>query len=177
MQIKLTCKEIKEYAAEYDKRGLYPDENVKRCMRGVLKRGYMTYANLMNVAAWKNPNSPYYLKENPPEDVKSFTGFALTTKRAFIRVHWLQMLEGVDWEITSTILHFARYSEGYPILDNRTMNTVRDREKTKEVSENYSYEEWEEFTNVCRQKAKKCNVPMRTLDKALWMYDKCGMNE
>jgi hypothetical protein len=66
--------------------------------------------------------------------------------------------------MASVILHFA-FPKEYPILDVRAMNTVGG-------STLYNFERWMSYVGLCRDTARKHDVSLRTLDKALWAADK-----
>lgn len=38
----------------------------------------------------------------------------------------------------------------------------------------YNFDKWVEYVDLCRETASKYGVDLRTLDKALWSYDKAA---
>lgn len=66
--------------------------------------------------------------------------------------------------MASVILHFA-FPDQYPILDVRAMNSVG-------ASKHYTLAKWTQYSELCRDAAAEHGVSLRTLDKALWAYDK-----
>jgi hypothetical protein len=66
--------------------------------------------------------------------------------------------------MASVFLHFA-FSDTYPILDVRAMNSVGG-------STLYTFERWVKYVDLCRTTAATHGITIRTLDKALWAFDK-----
>lgn len=92
------------------------------------------------------------------------TAVAFSTTNERLRIGALLSLAGVEWPMASVILHFA-FPDHYPILDVRAMNSVGG-------STIYNFDRWLNFVRICRDKREEYAVPMRTLDKALWGFDK-----
>jgi hypothetical protein len=129
-------------------------------------RGHMAQDDLIAVAAWKwrGGRTRRLCADNTKAEVVeiSSASFAATSER--LRIGVLLALRGVQWPMASVILHFA-FPDRYPILDVRAMKSVGG-------STHYTFEKWSEYADLCRKAAAKYDVSMRTLDKALWAYDK-----
>ncbi len=130
------------------------------------KRGHMTRDDLFAVAEWKwrGGRTRQLCADNTEPEVIEITtsSFRATSER--LRIGALLSLRGVQWPMASVILHFI-FPDRYPILDVRAMNTVGG-------SPPYTYEKWVEYVDLCRRTATQHGVTMRTLDKALWAFDK-----
>jgi hypothetical protein len=61
-------------------------------------------------------------------------------------------------------LHFG-HTDQYPILDYRALWSL-----AVDPPPPYSFSIWWRYVEFCRTLAKKCDVSVRTLDKALWQY-------
>ena len=137
-------------------------------------RRFIIHDELITLIEWKAVRVIGRVKENSEEDVK------LASRLAFqddLQGAWklgvLSLLYGVRWPVASCILHFAYDGDysggktpkhgGYPILDVRAMDAVGG-------DQNYTPEKWDEYVNICRKAAKRYQVSMRTLDRALWEY-------
>ena len=159
-----SAKAIREYAKEYkyDARGFDPEAHVRQAVQ----RGYMTPADLDQVAGWKwrGSRTRDLCCGNSPEDIKEISQTAFSTKSERLKIGALLSLAGVGWPTASVILHFAYDPKRYPILDVRAMNAVGG-------TANYNFTRWMEYVDLCQSTAKQHNINLRTLDKALWV---CG---
>ena len=149
------------------------DDKLRAPMDEAALRGHMTRNDLIAVAKWKWRGGAVQklCRENSEEDVKEITAVSFAAKSELLRIGVLLALRGVQWPMASVILHFAfsaftdKGVRGYPVLDVRAMNTVGG-------TKNYTLEKWLQYVELCRTAAKKFDVDMRALDKALWAFDK-----
>lgn len=163
MQINLTRDQILEHAGHY----VYDEDDVLGAqMEAAAQRGYMTQGDLIAVAKWKwrGGRTRQLCGQNTEAEVKEITAVSFAAGSERLRIGVLLALRGVQWPMASVILHFA-FPDRYPILDVRAMNTVGG-------STLYTFERWLEYLELCRATAKTHDITMRTLDKALWAFDK-----
>jgi hypothetical protein len=127
-------------------------------------RGHMTKAELRRVARWKWRGGAVVrlVNLNTAAEVREITAASFGAKSEKLRVGALLSITGVGWPMASVILHFA-FRRRYPILDRRAMKAVGG-------STHYTFDLWEEYSDLCRRAAKRLGVSMRTLDRALWIY-------
>ena len=129
---------------------------------------------LIDVAKWVRRPSAGRVKKNKCEsDVREITGRAL--KSQSVHVQWSVLtdkkvektLYGIGPSIASAILHWF-HKEPYP------MNTKPARWSlcVGEDKDYSSFEFWHEYVSVCRNLAHRNSVDMRTLDRALWEYER-----
>lgn len=163
-RLKFRISDIKKIASRYG----YPGNEVEILdMRsGVIQRGYLTKSELEKTARWKAPRSAGHVQKNEEEYVQEITNFAFATHCERARIESLTLLDGVSWPTATTILHMF-HSQPYPILDFRALWSASIEKPTK-----YNFDFWESFFVFCRSVARKANVDMRTLDKAMWQYSK-----
>lgn len=128
--------------------------------------GFLTKPDLMRLGCWKAPRIRPYLDRNKPAVVSEITRFALSSPIEEVRIRVLQSLDGVGWPMASVILHFC-HPDPYPILDYRALWSL-----SVEVPKQYDFPFWWEYTQCCRGLARKGNLCMRVLDRALWQYSK-----
>jgi len=133
-------------------------------MKKAVARGYMTLCDLIAVVKWKSPRVLHHCYNNSEDEVKEITKVSFATKSERERIKVLLNLHGVSWPMASVILHFS-FPEDYPILDVRVMETVGG-------SKPYTFDKWREYTELCRSTAKIHGITIRTVDKALWQYNK-----
>ena len=163
MQINLTRDQILEYAGKY----VYDADDVLGArMEAAARRGYMTRDDLIAVARWKwrGGRTRQLCGKNTQAEVEEITRVSFAAESERLRIGSLLALRGVQWPMASVILHFA-FPDKYPILDVRAMNTVGG-------STLYTFEKWLEYLQLCRATAERYDITMRTLDKALWAFDK-----
>ena len=163
MQINFTREQILEYAARY----VYDEDDVLGArMEDAAQRGYMTRDDLIAVAKWKwrGGRTRQLCGQNTEAEVEEITAVSFAAGSERLRIGTLLALRGVQWPMASVILHFA-FPDRYPILDVRAMNTVGGLTL-------YTFERWLEYLELCRATAKTHGITMRTLDKALWAFDK-----
>lgn len=169
MQIALSLNQIVELAAAYDvsRANSTELENVViRRMQVAAARGYMEPDDLTKLAEWKwqGNRTRKLCALNDNDELKEVTATSFGAKSERLKIVALTALQGVGWPMASAILHFAFVDE-YPILDVRAMKTVGG-------STIYTFEKWDTYTRLCREKAAELGVSMRTLDKALWQANK-----
>ena len=164
MQITLTKDEVLHYASLYDKHRY--DDDIEAVMADAAARGFMDLTDLVTVARWKwqGGRTAQLVKRNSDADVREITAVAFSTTNERLRIGALLSLAGVEWPMASVILHFA-FPNHYPILDVRAMNSVGG-------SIIYNFDRWINFVRICRDKRDEYAVTMRSLDKALWRFDK-----
>ena len=133
----------------------------------VLRRGYLTRAELHKVAYWKTRNifgRADLTLENSDNFIKEITTQAFTSTDNWEKLISLTRLEGIREPVASAILHL--YDKGqYPILDIHALWSVG-----LDWKKRTSYPFWPEYVQFCRDIANRNNVSMRELDRALWKY-------
>ena len=172
MRLNLTKEEILKANADYDawlktQPPYQQDENIFKIMSQAKKRGYMTKDDLVKVAEWKAIRNRGNCKRNSDTIIKQMTEIAFAPDcDEEVRITVLQSINGVSWAMASVILHFA-FPEEYPLLDIRAMTTIGGV-----TNRTYNFDIWWNYTLFCRKEAKKHNITLRELDRALWMIDR-----
>ena len=159
---------IQHWANKYKYR---EEEKVSRLVKKVQPQKYLTKSDLQIVGDWKSYRSAWHIDKNEKAFVIKVTQFALSTTCDRAAIESLTILDGVGMPTASVILHFFHERGDYPILDFRALWSVS---MYKGQNYNYKYYEWSKYVKFCRDKAKKANVSMRVLDRALWQYSKCN---
>ena len=164
MKLRFKEPEIRQIAERYE----YPHEETEllNLRKVVLSKGFLSKELLSKVAKWKAPRSAGHVVKNSDKYVKEITAFAFNAKNERSRIETLTILDGVSWPTASVILHLF-HNEKYPILDFRALWSV-----TMGVPTQYSFPFWWPYVEFCRGIAKRNNVDMRTLDRAMWQYSK-----
>jgi thermostable 8-oxoguanine DNA glycosylase len=139
------------------------DEELKEPRRA----GYLDASIFMKIARWKSTRpTPLYAKNSATEiEAATASGFAATTDREAIES--LTQLHGIGLRTATALLHWMRPNQ-FPILDFRVVAALHQNEpKDWEDVDSYS-----KIADVIRQRANELDMDLRTLDRALWTWDK-----
>jgi hypothetical protein len=166
--MKLDKQTIIKYAEKYDQRFLKTKEaeienEVKSWLR---KNRYLDKENFIKLCLWKSPRPKKSYENNSEELIKELTAFSLQTKSEEAGIKALTCLSGVSFPVATTILHFA-FPNKYSIMDFRAIWSLG-----WEQPKQYTFEFWEKYYKEIQKLSKKFNLPVRTIDKALWQYSK-----
>jgi len=127
-------------------------------------RGYLTRSEFLTLCRWKSPRTQPRCEENAEDFVTEITRTAFSATHERIRIEMLTLLRGVAWPTASVLLHFACL-DPYPIVDFRTLWSLGIKAPPE-----IDFPQWWAYTVYCRALAKRNNVSMRILDRALWQY-------
>jgi hypothetical protein len=156
---------IRALAGRYD----YPGEAelIREVARPAKTNRYFTAEQFVRLVAWKTGGRavPLFLA-NSPDELEAATRVALDPATPEpLRAGVLVALSGVGYPVASCVLHFA-HRDPYPILDRRALQSLGYQTKRTVYSEAF----WQDYIAECRRLAREHNVPMRTLDRALWRW-------
>lgn len=163
-KLRFSESDIANIAARYET----PDKEkrLQALKPNIKKRGFLKKSELEILAEWKAPRSAGHVAKNPAEYVEDVTKFALSANTERARIETLTVLDGVAWPSASVILHFF-HDNKYPILDFRALWSLSiDKPKF------YTFDFWVDYAEICREIARRNQITMRTLDRALWHYSK-----
>jgi hypothetical protein len=130
------------------------------------ERGYLTQSDFLKTCEWKTPRSKSRCAKNTADLIREITQISFSASQEQLRIQVLTLLFGVGFPTASVILHFCSGKQ-YPILDFRALWSLN--------IEKYKVDDfalWWSYTEHCRTLAKRNNISMRTLDRALWQYSK-----
>lgn len=144
-------------------------ENVRSRQTDETPGGYLLKAELKEMGQWKSHYLPSKIDENSPERIKDVTGEAFGLDDDWEKLEKITEIYGVAESVASVILHLYD-REKYPILDKNALRSIGIN--YREV--NYDEPFWRQYVTLCRAKAMRYNVSMRTLDRALWKYSASG---
>ena len=175
-----TKQEIQGWAKRYTEDQTGAQKLVEKYLIGLKKtvrerktrrtpNGYLRYNELYDLVYWKLKRSRW-INKNPDYSVTHVTRQAFHLDDDSEKLNKLTDLYGVGQSVASAILHFCDQKE-YPILDQHSLRSLT-------IDEEYiygpEYSFWQEYVNFCRTEAKRYNVSMRTLDRALWKFSEVG---
>jgi hypothetical protein len=129
-------------------------------------RGHYRRSEFLMVCAWKTPRSGPRVAANGPAAIRATTRRALADPDEAARMEALLSLQGVGVPTASTLLYFA-FPALYPILDVRALESLGVKPRSQ-----YPVSFWLGYLEACRKLAVRCQVSIRTLDKALWQWSK-----
>ena len=159
------------YTEEQSEKRQRQEAEVIKIKCSVADEGYLTKCELLKMARWKDPQfaRSNIKKGNLPERIKAVTRDAFRPGDDWEKLEKLTDIVGVGESIASAILHL--YDEGdYPIFDPHALYSIRINKKEVEYDELF----WEEYVKLCREKAERHGVCMRTLDRALYKFSQSG---
>jgi hypothetical protein len=157
--------DVAKWAARFPNNGS-GDDGPDAIRRLVLARGYLTRSEFLTICVWKSARSKPTCRRNSAHRVETLTRAALATPDEELKISLLRLLDGVEWPTASTILHFCD-ARPYPILDYRAVWSLGLARRP-----HYTIEFWLAYLAFTRDLAVRVNLPIRTVDKALWQYSK-----
>ncbi len=131
------------------------------------KQGFLSKELFIRVARWKSVRNTSRYQSNSIESVRAATAKAFTAANDTSALAALMQLQGVALRTASAILHWMRPDQ-FPVLDVRVVAVLG-------LAESASYEDFEFYSLVAsgvRDLARKCDVDLRIMDRALWAWDK-----
>ena len=136
--------------------------------------GYLLKDELQEMGKWKHRALPSHIDKNPPGHVEKITAEAFSPGDDWEKLNKLISyyggLDGVRESVASVILHLYDPNK-YPILDEHALRSVGIKEK---YVHGPKYPFWQEYVDLCLAEAERYDVPMRTLDRALYKYSEGG---
>lgn len=149
---------------------------MKKLQPIVKQRGYLTPDDLLALSNWKlrGDRAAHHIKKNEKYEsgyIKDMTRLAFSAETELGSVSCLCCLDGVRLPTASAILHWfhpkKRNEDDYPIWDPRATCSVAYNESDYK---NW-FEAWEAYVLLTRKHARAYDIDMRTLDRALYMYN------
>ncbi len=164
---------IEKWANEYNKvheeNNKLEDKIIKQLESNSSPPDYLTTADLIDITEWKSPRTVGHVKKNDDKYVKAVTKVSLeahsSNERLMLDV--LTLLHGVQIRVASAILYFC-FPEEYTTMDRRAWKALKDLRILK-VDIKDDFEHWKMYNKACLKTAKDNIVPLRELDKALWV--------
>jgi len=147
----------------------YHDSNEPKAVKvsaQARKQGYLDRSQFLTLCNWKSPRILHHAVKNTDEEIREITSLALRSSSERIRIGSLRILQGVDWPMSSVLLHFC-HTAPYPILDFRALWSLG---FTKIPAHSFSV--WCRYVDTCRKLSDQNKIDMRALDRALWQYSK-----
>ena len=167
MAMNITKKSIVKYAGAYEDSYQEKNRRVEREMKAVLcRRKLLTTEQLKRIGVWKSPRIERHYQNHTEEPVREITGFSFATSSEEARMLCLISLSGVNFPVASAILHFA-FPEKYPIMDFRVIRSLGWQQPSK-----YDFRFWQRYCKKIATLSRRLCLPIRTVEKALWKYDK-----
>jgi len=153
------------YTSQYSEQGRLVEEEMKKLLQ---KQRYLTRKELIKIGHWKSPRPGrhYESEENDDLLVKEVTQFSFHTRSGIAQIKSLLILKGVSWPLASVILHFA-FPTKYPIMDFRVVWSLGWQQPPS-----YNFRFWVMYCDRVSSISRKYNLPIRTVEKALWKYSK-----
>lgn len=166
-----TRQNVLNYAEMYDLHYRGAEKEIEDRMKSLLERQrYLHATDLVSIGRWKSPRPLRYYRENDDSSVKQATQLSFSSTDQRQRIESLLRskggLRGVGYPVASTILHFA-FPSTYPIMDFRVIESLG-----WQVPSSYTFKFWQRYCREVQKIAGEYDLPIRTVEKALWMYSK-----
>lgn len=166
---------IEDWTGRYDESNKKENFLEKEIFESISKIGspptYITKDILMKIAEWKAARVKGHLNKNSEQFIRDITQVSLTTHNEKLKLEVLTLLSGVSTRMASTILFFC-FPERYTVMDYRAWNTLKAFGQIEgKIDNNDTFAGWQKYNEKCRQIAEQFDVSLRTLDKALWMFN------
>lgn len=170
--MKLSKDNIIRYADKYDNRyNSTPDSHIEEEIKQWFESNrFLDRDNFLKLCRWKSPRPRKSYEQNRDDFVREITAFSLSTNNEEARIKSLLILNGVQYPVASTILHFA-FPDRYPIMDFRAIWSLEWQQPKA-----YTFEFWQNYCKKIRSISKRYQLTIRTVDKALWQYSKEKQN-
>jgi hypothetical protein len=159
------------FDAEFPPKYKQGEAQLKAWLRTWFREGrpYLDKPHFVDIARWKSQRPLPHYESNDDDLVQEVTAVAFAARRDDLKLRLLMLLDGVGVPVASTILHFA-FPDEYPIMDVRAVTTLTQLGLwTRPVQ--FSVADWQVYTDLMRDHAKRLDVTLRELDKALWKSD------
>jgi hypothetical protein len=131
------------------------------------EQGHYTREDLAAVGDWKSVRIRSRLGSNSDEDIRDITAMAFTAPERFQHLI-LTLLRGVQVRTASALLTIWD-PDRHTVMDVRAIHALHSLGAIETTEMSYP-----EYLNVCRGIAGRLDVDLRTLDRALWRWDRDG---
>lgn len=142
----------------------------------VRSQGFFEVSDFLAVCAWKSTRTKSLVRSNTPERVIEISRIALRCSED-LRIPILSLLRGVSTPTASALLTVWQ-PDSYTVIDFRVLNSLKclrhdlvKQSQLAELGKSYSA-----YAKMMRAVSREIGCDLRSLDKALWMYDKVSAN-
>lgn len=143
------------------------EEEIERSMPAARQRGFLTKDLFVLVSRWKSKrNTPHY-ERNTAGNVEATSRVAFEAATEAEAIGSLTRLHGVQLRTATALLHWMRPDE-FPILDFRVVGALGDADPPRFESTAY----YSGVATRVRALGTKHAITLRTLDRALWAWQK-----
>jgi len=173
---------VQEWSDYYDKRssGSYDQVEESAIRAWLSKVGEPKYLNkeyFVRLGRWKTKRQTPRYEENDEDEVEEKTRAAYLASDKLVKLNTLRGakggLRGVGVAVAATILHYLQPDE-FAIFDYHVRNTLNMAGHWSREIDDDSDEAWLDYLGVMHQLSGDLGVSLRTLDKALFAFDKYG---
>lgn len=147
------------------------ERQIPDIVKGAKSRGHLTRKEFLHLVRWKSARRLDRAEMNSEATIKSVTREALAEPDRERALRILDWLFGVGLPVATAILHWFR--DDTPIVDVRVCKALGLSEQQAETKR-YSYRFYRELADTLVAEARRAGVDLRTLDRALWAWDRAG---
>lgn len=165
---------VREFSSLYDELELSPEEQFLfgEVSPKLQARGAYNLDEFLAVCDWKSTRTRSLVKRNSPELVSEVTRIAFASSEV-LQIPILALLEGVGVPTASALLTVWRPSI-YTITDRRVLDALPHLSHCllARVSVSALKKSYSTYLDVMRSISRDLDCDLRSLDKALWTFDK-----
>ena len=132
----------------------------------VRRRGCLARDEFLEICKWKSPRTQPWCAQNDDFTVRTVSRAAFGLTDESLKIDLLRTLKGVEWPTASTLLHFCD-RRPYPILDFRALWSLGHSKAPR-----YTIRFWLAYLQFTRDLARRLDLEIGVLDRALWQYSR-----
>jgi hypothetical protein len=159
-ELRFPIADLDIWAGAYDVR---KDVEAQAAADTAEQRGSMTREEFLTIVDWKSPRPMRWAEANTADDIEDATRCAFATTSARVRIGVLTTLSGVSYPMASAILHLV--CKDVPLLDERALAAFGVGGRSS-----YTFTFWNAYCAAVLQIADESHLPLRTIDRALWIF-------
>ena len=168
--IKIKKIDFEKYLKEYDQTtGLFPEELMKIGEK-YHSKGYLTKAELYQLAHLNSTRSSYHVKRNPEGRIEKVTEVAYNIENDFCRLALYTSLMGIGIPTASAILTSLN-SQKHCVIDTRVWATLYNLNYFEKEKESFKADDYLKIAKIVRKMAAETDYSTAEIAYALFAYD------
>lgn len=147
-----------------------PTQMVIDELSAVMKRGYLTKAELVKVCRWKSARAIRQIRRNHPDTIRRITGAAFATRSEQKKLLLLRQLYGVSVPMASAILTLTNPGR-YGVIDIRVWQLLykMGSVQTNAGGVGFNFRQWDRYLTILRSFARRYKVGARDIERTLFI--------
>ena len=168
---------VRRWAKVYDDENRGHDETEEKAIVDWISKQpepkCLNKAYFVRLGRWKTFHHDDTRKANPEKTIIEVTRLAYQAQDDVSKLRTVMRLRGVGIAVASTILYFME-PDRYAIFDYHVRDALNKRRCWNRGKDENTEPAWLEYVHTMRRLAVRIGVDLRSLEKALFAYDKYG---